>query len=570
MKGKGVTEEPAFTVLNPEGLPPEIEIHPISPRPDTLAGKTVNVINLHGGNEAVMESLARDLKAAVPACNVVYFRTDGGFLGSPLTEEDWAKMLDGDAAILGHNFCGGSAKEMGQVAAHLELKGVPAVLETCGLVSIRDISQQTFMLDGVPAVREVFTTPNPEVESVTEFIPEFIDALTRPLTGEEKKAGNYKPPAPPRIALTGTYAQVQEYFQGDLTASGNTAPHGKWTDGLHITPPTEEAIAEMLTGTSHAPDEVITPGFFRRGIGLPPLPGMAPSGNMATVEKVAINAVMAGCQPEHMPVVLAMTEAGGCVGFEGDCSFGYLFIVSGPIARETGMNSGGQFLCPGNPANMRLGRAATLIGLNLAGAEPGVRNMERCGNNIFGTTFAENEDSPWEGLNVTEGFDARESALTMLIATKLLPFCFGTLTPPKTGGGGQRPSLDYLVATLKHTGMDKGTFLIFTPEYARVFAEREGFNTAMELQDYLWENINHTRGEWGSSYGFYSMGSVAAHNPRGSRMLNPDHLDLPDDAPVPRFINPQHVKIIVAGGEGSGWVWGGFLEYFTTSIDKWR
>ncbi|MFC1891949.1 hypothetical protein ACFLZT_06105 [Thermodesulfobacteriota bacterium] len=103
MKNHG-NGEPKFSVLGPRGIEPEREINSLSPRLDTLEGKTVNVINLHGGNEEAIESVGRDLKEAVPGCNVVYFRTDGGFGGTPLTDEDWARMLDCDAAILGHNF----------------------------------------------------------------------------------------------------------------------------------------------------------------------------------------------------------------------------------------------------------------------------------------------------------------------------------------------------------------------------------------------------------------------------------------------------------------------------------
>jgi len=96
--------EPMFSVLDPRGIELEREINSLNPPLDTLEGKTVNVINLHGGNEEAIESVGRDLKEAVPGCNVVYFRTDGGFGGTPLTDGDWARMLDCDAAILGHNF----------------------------------------------------------------------------------------------------------------------------------------------------------------------------------------------------------------------------------------------------------------------------------------------------------------------------------------------------------------------------------------------------------------------------------------------------------------------------------
>ena len=96
--------EPTYTVLNPVAQQPPRDVQGLSPRLDTLEGKTVNVINLHGGNEEAMISVAPDLQAAVPSCNVVYFRTDGGFGGNPLTADDWAKMTDCDAAIIGHGF----------------------------------------------------------------------------------------------------------------------------------------------------------------------------------------------------------------------------------------------------------------------------------------------------------------------------------------------------------------------------------------------------------------------------------------------------------------------------------
>jgi hypothetical protein len=104
LERKRISEEAVFSVLNPEGIKPEIELHPLSPRLDTLIGKKVHVINLHGPDEQVIESVATDLKAAVPGCNVALFRPEGGQGGPPLTEGDWAKMLDCDAAILGNNY----------------------------------------------------------------------------------------------------------------------------------------------------------------------------------------------------------------------------------------------------------------------------------------------------------------------------------------------------------------------------------------------------------------------------------------------------------------------------------
>ena len=104
MKGSNTPEKEKFTVLNPEGIKQEIKLYAINPRLKTLSGKKVNIINLHGGNEVVLESIASELRKAVPDCNVVYYRTDGGQGGSPLTDEDWEKMQACDAAIIGHNY----------------------------------------------------------------------------------------------------------------------------------------------------------------------------------------------------------------------------------------------------------------------------------------------------------------------------------------------------------------------------------------------------------------------------------------------------------------------------------
>ena len=104
MDDRGSTKESVYTVLNPEGIKPERDFCSLSPRLSSLNGKTINVINLHGGNEEIVESIAIDLKKAVPDCNVVYLRTFGGNGGPALTEDDWQKMLACDGAIIGHNY----------------------------------------------------------------------------------------------------------------------------------------------------------------------------------------------------------------------------------------------------------------------------------------------------------------------------------------------------------------------------------------------------------------------------------------------------------------------------------
>ena len=235
--------------------------------------------------------------------------------------------------------------EMSRVAAQLEKKGMPVVLESFEDEGINITAKQEFMREGVPMVREVLT---PQDTSLKKFpgdcTQKFVDALTTPLTDGEKESGTHVPPTNEGILTTGTYDEISELLEGKLIGHSSIGPIAEMTDGLPVVPPTESRVAKMLKGTSHDPEEIMEFGNGFMGHGL----------HYATVKKVATNAVMAGCKPEYMPVVLAIAESGACVGYPGDSSFGHLYIVSGPMAKEIGMNSGFCYLAPGNPANMAL------------------------------------------------------------------------------------------------------------------------------------------------------------------------------------------------------------------------
>jgi hypothetical protein len=102
MGKKDITSEPVYTVLDPRSREPDVEYRGLNPRLDTLNKKKIIIANLHGGNEEIMESIAADLKEAVPECDVVYYSAKGRW--ADLEQEDWDMMLSGDAAILGHNY----------------------------------------------------------------------------------------------------------------------------------------------------------------------------------------------------------------------------------------------------------------------------------------------------------------------------------------------------------------------------------------------------------------------------------------------------------------------------------
>ena len=180
-----------------------------------------------------------------------------------------------------------------------------------------------------------------------------------------------------------------------------------WSDGLPVVPPTTDRILRMLGGTERKPDEIV---------GLIP-PNLAP----CTVEKVAINAVMAGCKPEYMPVVLGVLEAAldplfVLHGLLCTTHFsGPLVIINGPAAKAVGMNSGVNALCQGNRANATIGRALQLIVRNVGGGLPGGMDRATLGNpGKFTFCFAEDESDPdWEPLAQRRGIAAGKSAVTL-------------------------------------------------------------------------------------------------------------------------------------------------------------
>ncbi len=188
-----------------------------------------------------------------------------------------------------------------------------------------------------------------------------------------------------------------------------------WTDGLPVTPPTEVRVLRMLQGTVRDPAEV--------------LGTMAPDYADCSVEKVAINAVMAGCKAEYLPVVLAAVEAVLDPAFGlhlvlGTTTFvGPMIIVNGPIARDIGMNSGGNVLGQGNRANGAIGRALQLCIRNVGGGRPGEIDRSTLGHpGKYTFCIAEDEaGSCWESLAEEKGFPAGVNVVTVLPAGGVQP-----------------------------------------------------------------------------------------------------------------------------------------------------
>lgn len=273
---------------------------------------------------------------------------------------------------------------------------------------------------GVPAIRTVVLPSDKwytlrrtleELRPVAEqAIDAIIDAITRPLTDAE--ANPVQPPkidiGPSEYVITGeSYSEALEKFN-DLFLENHMG------DGLPLVPPTAERIKWMLSGTSRSPDEVLGKCPLKLGT--------------VTIEKIAINAVMAGARPEYLPVIIAAMECfvgESGKGKEGEFffhtlgssgAFNLVIMVNGPIAREIDMNSGMGLFGHGWRSNNTIGRAVRLATINIGHCWPRVNDMALTGRASAHTwyTFAENEElSLWEPYHVSRGLNKEDSAVTV-------------------------------------------------------------------------------------------------------------------------------------------------------------
>jgi len=451
--------------------------------------------------------------------------------------------------------------------AELEKTGIPTVV--IDFEDQTEMVKQTALTSGVPSIRYIHasrTLPGPaDVDVLMEPV---LEALTRPLTEEEKKSGSWSPPLD-RIIFEGTLDEADKFFQQTLDVPFPlNAPVAVYTDGLPVRLPTEERVKEMLTGTSRKPDEIITYQVdiegFRGGTKKKGTPvKFQPMGWTATVEKVATIAVMAGCRPEQLPVVLAMTQSECPTGTTG--SWSQWVCVSGPIAKEIKMNTGVGMLEPGNPANSAIGRAYQLMAINLGGAIPGVNRMNSIGSpfNTGGTCFAENADAlpqGWKGLNEEYGFGKDESIIMVMNQPGV--FSAGQFSPggyrafQKSGHGalarrfdvkgtpGPHMWLEYIVPDIWNTREGGFTF-IMVPEMAQHLWDL-GYKSKEAVYDWLYEKSKIPL----KDYRNRSWPDMLTNGWLGIERTSGKHWkELSDDYMVPLVNDKYDNCILIGGGE---------------------
>ena len=349
-------------------------------------------------------------------------------------------------------------------------------------------------------------------------------------------------------------------------------------DGFPLVPPTREKVDWMLTGTHHSPEEVVAE--------------IDPAMGRATVEKIAINAVMAGAQPEYLPVILGAVEAIVDPRFElMKCAMSTgpytpFLWVNGPVVNEIGVNYGRGCLGPGaqSKVNIAIGRALRLIMMNIGGAYVGIGDLDTIGSaHKFSMVVAENEqESPWAPYHVDKGYKAEESTITALCVVgqteihaldsntpeELLFVYVHTICGIGDGSGmfgsplSTDPADDSFRRSMGPTQYGHEPVLLLPPSAARTFADA-GW-TKDDIRAHLFENAWITKGLWLEHPKFkLDQGRNMAAKWR----------DAPLDAKIPIVLFPEAYQILVVGGPANKMSYcpvGGSCAAVTKSVDNWR
>jgi hypothetical protein len=374
-------------------------------------------------------------------------------------------------------------------------------------------------------------------------LQEIIEAITNPLGDEDRKKGFIETPTP-RLVEPDTAENLERLFL-----------QKEWTDGLPIVLPTEARVAEMLKGTSHKANEEV--GKMQASS---PHPAWS-----YTVEQVAVNAVMAGAKPEHFPVILALASTGVPSIFTSTTSFARMVVVNGPIRNEIKMNSGIGALGPFNQANSVIGRAWTLMSINLdGGAHPGQVYMGSQGNNLMYNNLCmpENEEElppGWNPLHVQKGRKPQESVVSTFGG-------WGIIHADQSFG---KPFYSQIPTWLTWISPFSPAMLLLDPTIIKQLNDREGFKSKEQLIDWVHKNTQVTVGEWLDD--FYSVQNFILPGGRQGREPVATWMKLPKDTKIPRIASPNNISILsVGGGTNLFWQAADFGYISSASVDKWR
>jgi hypothetical protein len=397
-------------------------------------------------------------------------------------------------------------------------------------------------------------TPKEVTELAGEALPKVIASLTS-VTGEVASSDLLPASSPDRFTYTGSdQLAALAAFNDDFLAR-------RFGDGFPLIPPTVEAVEAMLRGTSWDRDQVVAV--------------LEPALGSATVEKIAINAVMAGCKPEHLPVVLAATEAiaepSFCLRATAMSTGPHapLVVVNGPIAGRIGMNSGRGALgpCKESAVNIVIGRALRMVMVNCGYAYLGLFDLDTIGApRKFSYCLAENEaESPFAPYHVDRGFAPEESAVSLFsIGSEIDVDDLANsepegllLTYAGSAGSSGAPSTQHAYLELNHAVYKLQNLMLVPPEHAKVIADA-GWSKQQAIEYVYRESFKEARLV------------LAACKPQAFRPEKLWATELDPTTKIPSMEGADCLHLVVVGGvAGKGQYLDGISEPPTVGVDKY-
>ena len=424
-----------------------------------------------------------------------------------------------------------------------------------------DLAKATAARRGMPLERITFT-PHPiwgktsaELVAIVRgpdpvtgkpIIKEITDALSMPLSAEEKKTGIESASVGRLVYGPETLDNLQEYFMNN-----------GMTDYLPIIIPTEEKVDAMLRGTSHSPDEVLKKPI--QGVGYE----SAQWGY--TVRQVAVNAVMAGCRPEYFPVILAMASVGQLGLFGSTTSSGTSIVINGPIRDKLSMNYGLGALSPFAQSNATIGRSWTLMGKNLTpGGIPGDTYQGGQGNNLDynNAVIAEDEkNSPWTPLHVQLGFKPEENVVSLFGGPDIRQG-----HGAKGAGVSENAMFDEQISYMFRSMVGEGALVVCDPLVANRLVE-QGYDTKEKLSDWLWKNTLRTAKDFRESFlAYVHLYPLALQG----REPYATWYKVPEDTLIPWFPKASDINFVVCGGQANAFFQVANMRHGRSAlIDKW-
>ncbi|WP_172294654.1 hypothetical protein [Pseudoruegeria sp. HB172150] len=544
-----------LAVHDPRGYPPAIMAKEPAKRLPSLDGRTVYLVDSRFDDSVeLLKQVADWFARNMPSVTTKLVQLSGTYAQDD--PELWEEIRDkGDAAIVGVGHCSTCAPAVSTHAITLESKyGVPTVaVHTEKFVRV---VRSVVRVGGLPQARLVFV-PQPVMGRTAEELRAYVEG-NDPATGE---------PVMREIVegLTGALPPVEEKLAKAPDLSKNRfVPEASedelhelfleqgWTDKLPIVLPTKARVEAMLAGTNRKPDEIVG--------------RMQPTKNRGlwsyTVEKVAVNAVMAGAKPEYLPVILALAASGVSARGSSSSSAATMSVVNGPVRTEIGMNCGIGAMGPYSHANATIGRAYSLLSQNLQGGSvPNETFMGSLGSNYTynGLCFAENEErSPWEPMHVQKGYAADQSTVTIFSGCRSTTFSLGLR---------EKGWREHVSDMLRGTDAITAPILVLDPICARQFIERGGFESKAELMQWLHDAAVMPAGR------FWDLQLVQNYiYPRATFGEEPyaSRLKAVPDEEIPMF-RLEDIHVIVTGGEANGyWQIYGAKPQATVLVDDWR